>query len=51
MNDPARQCENGTGNGTRLLGTPGVKRKPHFFGADFKRRRPREYEFFQGRRT
>ena len=34
MDDPTRRCENDTGNGTRLLGVPGPKREPHFFGAD-----------------
>ena len=30
MDDPTRQCENDTDNGTRL-GAPGPKREPHFF--------------------
>jgi hypothetical protein len=34
MDDPTRRCENDTNNGTRLLGAPGPKREPHFFGAD-----------------
>jgi hypothetical protein len=32
MDDPTRRCENDTDNGTRLLGVPGPKREPHFFG-------------------
>jgi hypothetical protein len=28
-----------------------MERAFHFFGADFKRRRLREHEFFHGRRT